>query len=312
MCARLSEAVSGGAWENIRASLSVGLKVRFAKRGPETTAKPCDANPTLIAFILELLNAMAKLQNAEARMDLAQRIAHDIRSPLSVLNVLAGELAGIAPDKRELIKQVSERINHLAHELLALRSTDGPQCPPSLAADVARAVHLTKAQSAIRCYLRNAIDSVIGEKQAIFKRARFRIAHELPSQTIAKVPDLELRRILSNLLNNSIEASVRRARITVRLLREQNHAIIALSDRGSGIPTEILPRIGTRGFSYGKSRHLSRVGNRAEPRQSAGPSGYGLGVYQARSVLQCYDASLSIFSGTGEGTTVSIRVPIVN
>ena len=67
----------------------------------------------------------------------------------------------------------------------------------------------------------------------------------------------ELRRVLSNLLNNAIEApEIRSSQRQIRILlrNEKNSSVeLMIQDNGIGIPAEVLPRLINEGGSFGKT-----------------------------------------------------------
>jgi anti-sigma regulatory factor (Ser/Thr protein kinase) len=109
----------------------------------------------------------------------------------------------------------------------------------------------------------------------------------------AAVQERELKRGLSNLINNSVEAIAGSGKVTARITAEDRQIILSITDNGMGIPDEILTRLGERGFTHGKA------------------GGSGLGLHHARSTVALWGGSLSIQSSTGAGTNVEIRLPAV-
>lgn len=107
---------------------------------------------------------------------------------------------------------------------------------------------------------------------------------------------IELKRILSNLLNNAFESlsSVNSRRIWLSLEQERFHVLLSISDSGIGMSEETLRNIGIKGFSLGKS--------------DASESGQGLGVYHAQESLSSWSGSLTFKSKLSEGTTVLLKL----
>ena len=102
----------------------------------------------------------------------------------------------------------------------------------------------------------------------------------------------ELKRVCSNLLNNSIEALGESGNITVDIHSCNKDEIeIQVKDDGVGICSQILNRLGKRGETHGK------------------PAGNGLGLFHARTSVESWRGSLKIDSQVGKGTTVKIRLP---
>jgi K+-sensing histidine kinase KdpD len=67
-----------------------------------------------------------------------------------------------------------------------------------------------------------------------------------------KITNHELSRILSNLLNNSIEASSVKCEIIIKLITHNNSVQISISDNSKGIPKDKLNIVFERGASFGK------------------------------------------------------------
>ena len=112
----------------------------------------------------------------------------------------------------------------------------------------------------------------------------------------ASVNATELKRVLSNLINNSIEAFPEGAgRVTVGIRGYKDVVQIIVSDNGKGIPALVLAKLGERGVSHGK--------------ESSGTSGSGLGVYHAKSTVEAYGGKFEIQSREGHGTMIQIQLP---
>lgn len=97
----------------------------------------------------------------------------------------------------------------------------------------------------------------------------------------AKINLSELKRILSNLINNAVEAlPEKRGSITIKLNGNSDGLVsIIVSDDGKGIPSEQLPKLAQEGVSYGKEK--------------SGESGSGLGLYHARTVIEKWGGTIN-------------------
>jgi signal transduction histidine kinase len=72
----------------------------------------------------------------------------------------------------------------------------------------------------------------------------------------------------------------------------QNQVVIRISDTGSGIPADILPKLFEPFVTHGKSH------------------GTGLGMAIAKSVVDAHGGKISVASIPGNGTTVDVRLPV--
>jgi hypothetical protein len=97
--------------------------------------------------------------------------------------------------------------------------------------------------------------------------------------------------VLSNIIDNAVEASGENGRIRICLQPSSENFILSIEDNGKGIPPDILPQLMQKGATFGK------------------PNGSGLGLYHAFQTLKSWDGTLSIDSKVGRGTVVHLRLP---
>jgi signal transduction histidine kinase len=109
-----------------------------------------------------------------------------------------------------------------------------------------------------------------------------------------------LERVLSNLLTNAVKYSPQGGAITVTLEREQDDArswaVVSVQDHGVGIPPADLPRIFERFY------RAANVGEQID--------GHGLGLASAHRIIEQHGGTLSATSAVGEGTTLTMRLPL--
>ncbi|OGR66624.1 MAG: hypothetical protein A2X31_04705 [Elusimicrobia bacterium GWB2_63_22] len=214
---------------------------------------------------------------------LAAQVAHDIRSPLAALDTALKDVTGLPEEKRELISAAAGRIRDIADDLLK-KNRQGAVEPPLAAGQLAPQL------------LPGLIVPVIEEKRLQYRGAAG-VAIEMAfaagaSGLRARVDPAGFGRLLSNLVNNSVEALERGGRVAVGLARRGSLAAITVRDDGKGIPAELLGRLGGRGETHGKA------------------GGSGLGLYHARTAVEAWGGSLAISSEPGKGTTVTISLPL--
>jgi signal transduction histidine kinase len=108
------------------------------------------------------------------------------------------------------------------------------------------------------------------------------------------LPEALLRQVLFNVLENAIEVSPPGddVQVTARITDEQ--LVIAVADRGPGIPDDIRGHIFEPFFTTkcGKSH-----------------GGLGLGLSISKSLLDAMDGSLQVESQVGQGTVFRILIP---
>ncbi len=97
---------------------------------------------------------------------------------------------------------------------------------------------------------------------------------------------------VENLVQNAIDAA--RGRITVSGFAENGHAVVEVTDDGPGM-TDAFVR-----------DHLFR------PFASTKSTGYGIGMYQTRDLIERWGGHLEIESEVGTGTTARVLMPLAN
>ncbi len=226
-------------------------------------------------------------KKAEAVYQVAQQIAHDIRAPVAALDLLAGTLVDIPEEKRVLIRNASQRIKDIANNLLGR--------------NIHQAQHDERPNQAMRrtWLISSIIESIVSEKRGQFRtKTGIRIEAKLDEKSyglFAKVSAVELKRVISNLVNNSVEAMTDEGVIEIGLFQHNNSTLcLYVKDDGTGIPPDILGKLGQKGVTYGKG---------------GTDSGLGLGVYHAKVAAESWGGELKIESTEGQGTQISLLLP---
>ncbi len=104
--------------------------------------------------------------------------------------------------------------------------------------------------------------------------------------------------ILTNVIGNAIKYTPAGGRVRVGVSRDGAQALITVSDTGVGIPAGDLARIGEEFYRAGNVRRSDVAGT-------------GLGLSIVRELVSRFGGALDIASVEGEGTTVSVRLPLV-
>lgn len=243
-----------------------------------------------------------KLESQSKLSRLSKQVAHDIRSPLSALNLVISSFKDIPEEKRLIIRNAVQRINDIANDLLQkskkteVTILDGVNKCENLANLKNNTVSLKPTV----LLLPTVIDSIVSEKRTQYRdKMKIRIEADLKNSfgVFAIANASELSRVISNLINNSVEAftdSSGEIVIGVRSFQEQ--AKIFVKDNGRGIPNEIIKKMGQFGISFGKDMSNSDSGN-------------GIGIYHAKKTIESWQGQFAIQSTIGVGTLIEIFLP---
>lgn len=240
----------------------------------------------------------SKRREIERVVEIAKQVSHDIRSPLSALTLVTSRLEGLPEDQRILLRNASQRITDIANQLL-IKGQSG-SLGRNLGIKTSNEVPNIKNDfiSSEPIMLAPLIENVMSEKRMQYRDSSH-IDIELDisdAYGIFVVFDpIELSRIVSNIINNSAEAFDRskKGKILVAVRNHSSKSTISIFDNGKGIPSKILEKLGSKGFSYGKDGLTS---------------GSGLGIYHAKSLVNKFGGNLEISSRENEGTMITINL----
>jgi signal transduction histidine kinase len=234
----------------------------------------------------------ATIRQRESFLD---AIAHDLKTPLTVIKGHADLLSGSArrdlgPERPAVARSLgritenAERMRLLIDELLTLAH---------LEADVPVALD------------RHPTDLVEVTRAAIATAALTTQRHQivLDAEAMPVVGDWDrsrLERMVANLLANAIKYSPAGGRISVRVGRPEGRSVAELSvaDQGIGIPAEDLESVFAR-FHRGQNVPL-------------GVPGTGLGLASVRQIAELHGGTVDVQSHEGTGSRFTVRLPIAS
>lgn len=233
-----------------------------------------------IAFQRDQIGTLRETAARNARLaslaTLAAGAAHELNSPLSTIAVAAHEArlqarddAPIASDLALILSEV-DRCQAILHRLAA-RATAAERVEPLSPKDL-----VARIQAQLG-------DEVSG-----------RLDLRLTGEAITLVhPADQLVQSIAALVKNGLDASQPTDRVTLAIAQVAAGVSVTVEDRGSGIPEDMLGKVGEPFFTT------------KQPGQ-----GMGLGVFLARVFVESRGGALSIESIAGIGTRASLRLPM--
>jgi signal transduction histidine kinase len=109
------------------------------------------------------------------------------------------------------------------------------------------------------------------------------------AKEITADPEL-LKRVLSNLVNNAVQAMSEGGKLEIRIYKEPGEVVITVQDSGVGIPEEVKPKLFTPLFTT-KSK------------------GQGFGLAVVKRMTEALGGTVSFSSEEGNGTNFMVRIP---
>jgi signal transduction histidine kinase len=258
-------------------------------------------------------NAMAeRLQKREARLaeldrlksEFVSTVSHELRTPLTTIKALTRLLMREGLDetkRREYVETISvecDRQIDFVLNLLDLSRIEG---------GVLRVTHQ-----------RVDVDEVISSVVKSEARSAEKRRHELRVEPKPEVPPVcgdpkELRRVLSNIVENAIKYTPDGGRIILSARQEDSQVAISVTDNGRGIPAEDMPILFDKFHRGRPAPHSAAMANgttNAEFLEDADVSGVGLGLYLGRNVMEQMGGRISVDSEVGRGSTFKLHLPL--
>lgn len=227
----------------------------------------------------EMEQAVRRAEKLSAVGQLAAGIAHEIRNPLASMSgsiqMLRDELVLDQENKRlmDIILSEMERLNGLITEFLNYAKPYKPQ----------------KEEVDLSSVMEETID--IFEK-GLSQEQRVMIKKEITPEVKVYGEQEKLREVFWNLFNNAAQSMPEGGELMVFLKNTANTAVAAITDSGEGIEKDDLGRV-------------------FEPFFTTKTSGTGLGLATVYRVVEAHDGEIGVKSEKGEGTTFTVRLPLI-
>ncbi|MEO6773163.1 MAG: ATP-binding protein [Kofleriaceae bacterium] len=248
------------------------------------------ASAFVVHFLLRITGALAQREHelTEARglaarqerlaslATMAAGAAHELSTPLGTVALAAKELErALAVDRDDLAadaRLIREQVGRCRTILEQMQQGAG-----------------TVGEGVAACSVGELLDeTLVGIREAP------RVVRELAEAVAAsklRVPPRAVSQALRSLVTNAQDASPPTAAVRLAVTRDGGVLTLVIRDRGTGIPPEVLERIGEPFFTT-----------------KAPGRGMGLGLFLARAVIEGVGGSLQINSSSS-GTSVHVRLP---
>lgn len=235
---------------------------------------------------LENARLYDELRDADRRKDdFLAMLAHELRNPLAPIR--SGlELLSMDGVDSEIVGIMSDQVGHvvrLVDDLL----------------DVSRIlrgkVTLRKEQTDLSVVLRRAAETV----RSRIQEHRQQLHVSLPNEPVWLDADpVRLTQVVTNLLHNASKYTENGGELRLTAECEGEQAIIAVSDTGIGISTELLPKV----FD---------LFTQADQALDRSQGGLGIGLTVVKSLVEMHGGTIGGESeGSGKGSTFTVRLPI--
>ena len=240
-----------------------------------------------IGQLCDTINDMAmELSNSEQmKNDFISSVSHELRTPLTAIKGWAETLQSGEIDREMfsrgmgVIIHESERLSGLVEELL----------------------DFSRMQNGRMVFNMDKMDILaeLGEAVYTFKERALReekyLLYDEPENISPIRGDANrIRQVFVNIIDNALKYTQKGGTVRVTISQLYNNVHVVVSDNGCGIPAEHLPNVKRKFY---KANQQVR--------------GSGIGLAVADEIIKMHGGSLDVESVEGEGTAVTITLPII-
>jgi two-component system, NtrC family, nitrogen regulation sensor histidine kinase NtrY len=257
-----------------------GRELHVAAAATRLTTAEGDYEGTVL--VLDDVTPLIRTQKVAAWREVARRLAHEIKNPLTPIQLSAErmrrKLAGLGEPLEGLVQECTstiigevESLKNLVDEFSQFARMPAPRAVPT----------------DLHQLLGDALTLYDGLLTGVTFERRF--ASELPQ---VRVDPEQMRRVIVNLVDNAIEATDRRGTIAIETAHDPSNSLVrvTVADDGPGIPPEereklFLPYYSTKG------------------------RGSGLGLAIVRRIVAEHGGSIDVAENVPRGTRFTIELP---
>lgn len=238
----------------------------------------------------ELRQIASELSDANHKKDeFLATLAHELRNPLAplrnglqVLKLVSGD-ADAAEECRSMMERQLSQMVRLIDDLLDVsRISQGK-------------ITLQTEKVELSTIARQAIET----SRPLIDERQHQLSVTVPHEPIHVEADVtRLAQVFSNLLNNAAKYTEPGGRISVRIERCQENAVVTVRDSGMGIPPHLLPNLFQIFMQVDRSLERSQ-------------GGLGIGLSLVKKLTEMHGGSVEARSeGQGKGCEFIVRLPI--
>lgn len=249
-----------------------------------TTIEDEEGNDSGIVVVFEDLTALQKAERAAAWREVARRMAHEIKNPLTPVQLSAQRLQRKYGDKLgeegSVFKECTQTI------------IDQVEVLKNLVNEFSR-----YARMPVTTLAPNDLNAIVSETVALFVDAHKDIHFEYsPAEGLPKfnLDAEQINRVMINLLDNAVASlNKKTGHIGVIIRYDEAHkkVTVAVADDGAGVPAGYKQKV-------------------FEPYFSTKKSGTGLGLAIVSSIISDHQGQVSVTDNYPTGTIVSFQLPV--
>lgn len=258
-------------------SSSARFSQGLPRRVMEVAARPVGEGLVL----LHLSDITERSRIDRMRQDFVIAASHELKTPVAAIKAAAETVLVALEEDHDVVSSFSGRI--LDNAVRMSRT-------------VSDLLDLSRLESGILPLEACDLAEVAGEVVERFLTARPSIEWEAEPTLVMGNPSY-LALACRNLLENAVRHTPEDGLIQIAIGAADGEATVMVTDNGTGIPSDELPRVFERFYRVGEAR-------------SRATGGTGLGLAIVKHVADLHDGRIEVESRLGQGSTFRLRIPV--
>ena len=226
----------------------------------------------------------------DSREEFVSNVSHELKTPLTSMKVLADALN---QDPNASLEQYKDFMQDISQEI---------DRENSIINDLLSLVRMDKKSADLNIEEKNInelLELIIKRLNPIAERANVELILDSFRPITAEVDETKLTLALTNIIENAVKYNKPEGGwVRISLNADRKYFYVTITDSGIGIPQESIDNIFERFYRVDKS-HSREIG------------GTGLGLAITKSAIVMHRGAIRVSSRVGEGSTFSIRIPLV-
>ncbi len=236
----------------------------------------------IFILLIDDITDVSEAQRHQAWSEVARRLAHEIKNPLTPIQLSAERVESKLKDKLSVedLQMLHRSTQTIVNQVESLKIMVNEF------ADYARTPKLKKEDTDINEFIQEILD--------LYESSKVLIKYDnVKGSLIVSLDKNKLRQVFINLIENSIDAleSTKKPLIYISVIKRMKTLIFKISDNGPGVPSELINRV-------------------FEPYVTSKTKGTGLGLAIVYKIIDEHNGDIKILNDKKGGTLVTFKIPI--
>jgi two-component system, OmpR family, phosphate regulon sensor histidine kinase PhoR len=242
------------------------------------------------AFIFAIRLVIKHKKISQIKSDFINNMTHEFKTPLASISLAADSIIHphIIGDKTRIgeyisiIQQEKTKLNQNVERILEVAALEKGK------------FELADEGVIIDASLENAIKSV----ELLLREKKGSVHTQIETGMLAKGSAFHFQNAVANIIENSIKYCIQTPAIKIALSKQENFALLTISDNGIGLTEKQLAHVFDNFY-------------RVESGNIHTTKGFGLGLTYAKLIIEKMNGTIHIESRLQKGTTVAIKLPLL-